>query len=90
MQLHFRRPGPQELGDFMPVGYALQIIGAGITQKLNSVSLGRAFSELGFQKKTYRNVRGYIVVRRSAEEMRSMQRMMANEADTDTDDTDVF
>ena len=49
----------------MPVSMAMQIVGVGITQKLNSVWLGRAFSELGFQKKTSNNVRGYVVVRRS-------------------------
>ena len=69
------------------VAMALQIVGAGITQKLSTVLLGRAFSDFGFQKKTYKNVRGYIVVRRSAEEMRSMRNMMAC-YDTDTDDTD--
>ena len=43
--------------------------------------------ELGFQAKTVHNIRGYIVVHRSAEEMRSMRHQMAN---TDTDDTEVF
>ena len=66
---------------------ALQIVGANITQKLSSVLLGRAFRELGFQAKTVHNIRGYIVVHRSAEEMRSMRHQMAN---TDTDDTEVF
>jgi len=37
-----------------------------------------------------RNVRDYVVVRRSAEEMLSIRRLMAHETDTDTDDTDVF
>ena len=37
-----------------------------------------------------RNVRDYVVVRCSAEEMLSIRRLMAHEADTDTDDTDVF
>ncbi|MBO7138524.1 MAG: hypothetical protein J6V92_08685 [Bacteroidaceae bacterium] len=47
--------------------------------------------EQGFRKKTYRNVRGYVVVRRSADEMRSVRQMMAVADDnTDTDDTDVF
>ena len=51
------------------------------------VMLGRAFRELGFQSKTSHNIRGYIVIRRSAEEMRAMRQQMAY---TDTDDTDVF
>ena len=31
-----------------------------------------------------------VVVRRSAEEMQAARRLMAHEANTDTDDTDVF
>ncbi len=89
VQQYFRIPKENEPGEFLPVAMALQIVGAGITQKLSTVLLGRAFSDFGFQKKTYKNVRGYIVVRRSAEEMRSMRNMMAcYDSHTDTDDTD--
>ena len=93
VQLYFRRPVGKEPGEFVSVALALQIVGAGITQKLSSVILGRAFVELGFERRAYRNVRGYVVVRRSAEEMRAMRSTMAQEAssvNTDTDDTDVF
>ena len=65
------------------------VVGANITQKLSTVMLGRAFKELGFQGKTSRNVRGYIVVRRQPDEMRALRQQMATD-DTDTDDTDVF
>lgn len=47
----------------------------------------RAFTSLGFQSRRTSKYRGYIVVRRSAEEMRSMRYQMAN---TDTDNTPVF
>ena len=91
VSLYFRKPVGAEPGEFVSVALALQIIGAGITQKLSTVSLGRAFVELGFERKTFRNVRGYVVVRRSAEEMRSIrQAMAAAPSDTDTDITDVF
>ena len=90
VQLYFRAPSPNEPGEFISVAYALQLISANISQKLSTVALGRAFVNQGFRKKTYRNVRGYVVVRRSAEEMLSIRRLMAHEADTDTDDTDVF
>ena len=95
VEQYFRKPRGAEPGEFMPVSLALQLVGVGITQKLNTVMLGRAFVEQGFQKKTYHNVRGYIVVRRSAEEMRSMRYLMASAAeDSDdtghTDDTDAF
>ena len=90
VQLYFRAPGPNEPGEFVSVAYALQLISANISQKLSTVALGRAFVNQGFKKKTYRNVRGYVVIRRSAEEMLSIRRLMVHEADTDTDDTDVF
>ena len=90
VQLYFRAPAPNEPGEFISVAYALQLISANISQKLSTVALGRAFVNQGFRKKTYRNVRGYVVGRRSAEEMLSIRRLMAHEADTDTDDTDVF
>ena len=91
VQQYFRKPVGPEPGEFMPVSLALQIVGVGITQKLSTVSLGRAFVEQGFERRTFRNVRGYVVVRRSAEEMRSLRCVMAQErSDTDTDDTDSF
>ena len=84
---YFRQPNDSEPGEFMSVALALQIVGAGITQKLSAVMLGRAFRELGYMPRTYHNMRGYVVVRRDANEMRSMRQQLAN---TDTDDTDVF
>ena len=90
VEQYFRKPGKGEPGEFISVALALQIVGAGITQKLSPVWLGRAFAELGFEKKTYHNVRGYIVVRRSADEMHSMRQMMATSSDTDTVNTVFF
>jgi predicted P-loop ATPase len=84
---YFRKPEGNEPGEFISVAMALQIVGANITQKLSTIMLGRAFVESGFEKKTVHNIRGYVVVRRSAEEMRSMRYQMAN---TDTDNTPVF
>ena len=78
---YFRRPAEREPGEFMAVSLALQIVGANITQKINSVMLGRAFRELGFKDHKSHGIRGYIVVRRSAEEMRSMRYQMAQGAD---------
>ena len=91
VQQYFRKPVGQEPGEFMPVSLALQIVGAGITQKLSTVSLGRAFMEQGFERRTFRNVRGYVVVRRTMEEMKTLRSVMARgRGDTDTDVTDVF
>ena len=94
VQQYFRKPGRGEPGEFISVALALQIVGAGITQKLSTVMLGRAFMEQGFEKKTYRNVRGYVVVRRSVDEMRMMRQTAALTDNSDntnhTDDTDIF
>ena len=89
VQQYFRKPVGGEPGEFMPVSLALQVVGANITQKLSTVSLGRAFVEQGFERRTFRNVRGYVVVRRSPEEMRSLRGVMA-QGKGDTDVTDVF
>ena len=84
---YFRRPEGQEPGEFLPVSMALQIVGANITQKLSTILLGRAFVDMGFEKRCVRHVRGYIVVRRSADEMRALRHQMAQKG---TDGTDVF
>ena len=68
---------------------ALQIVGANITQKLSSVKLGRAFKDMGFQFHKSHGIRGYIAVRRSAEEMRSMRYQMAQGADG-ADGAEIF
>ena len=97
VQMYFRKPGEREAGEFMSVALAMQIVGVGITQKLSTVSLGRAFVEQGYERRTYHNTRGYIVMLRTGEEMRMIRHLMAhdstaetkNETDTHTDDTDV-
>ena len=87
---YFRRPEGREPGEFMPVSLALQVVGANITQKLSTVTLGRAFVDLGFENRCIRHVRGYVVVRRSAEEMRSLRFQLAQEGTDGTDGTAVF
>ena len=48
-----------------------------------------AFIDLGFERRTFHNVRGYIVVRRSIAETESLRRELAT-PDTHTPDTPVF
>ena len=92
VQMYFRVPSEREPGEFMPVALALQIVSANIVQKLSTVVLGRAFVEQGFPKVVQRHARGYLVVRRSAEEMMAMRRMTARESREEqvTDVTDIF
>lgn len=79
--LYFRHPVEPEHGEFMTAGRVLQIIGGGISQKLNPVMIGRALSELGFRRAAIRGVRGYIVCQRSADEIAAAIKTMAIEAD---------
>ena len=57
----------------MPAAMALQIVGANLTQKLRAVILGRAFVALGYRYVTIKGSRHYLVVRRTADEMRVMR-----------------
>ena len=71
VDVYFRRPTGQEPGEYMPVSRALQIVGGNTVQQLSAVRLGRAFLEQGFRQVRRAHSRGYIVVRRSAEEIQS-------------------
>ena len=85
---YFRKPQGNEPGEFISAAMALQIIGANITQKLSKENIGRAFTSLGFDSRRTNKMRGYIVVRRSAEEMRSMRYQLAAPSKSDSDGGD--
>ena len=85
----FRPPKEGEQGEFMPVGLAMQIVSGQISAKISKEQMGHAFISLGFERKTFRNVRGYIVVRRSTAEIESLRSGLAK-GDTHTPDTPVF
>jgi len=87
---YFRPPQKGEEGEFMPVGLAMQIVSGQISAKITKEQIGHAFIDLGFERKTFRNVRGYIVVRRSTAEIESLRRGLAKEANTHTPDTPTF
>ena len=74
---YFRKPTPSEPGEFMPVSVALQIIGSTLTQKLSAIMVGRVFKDMGFQSSKSNQVRGYIVVRRSSEEIAQRRQLLA-------------
>lgn len=83
VMLYFRRPAETEHGQFVTAARAMQLIGAGLTQKLSSVNVGRALTELGFRRVRYCGVRGYLVVPRSGDEIQQAQRIMAVNAGDD-------
>ena len=86
---NFRKPNEDEQGEFMPVGLAMQIVSGQISAKISKEQMGHAFIDLGFERKTYHNVRGYVVVRRSMAEIENLRSRLAN-TDTHTPDTPVF
>ena len=73
----FRKPMDNEQGEFMPVSVAMQIIAGNTAQMFTLEGLGRAFSKLGFRKKSDGEQRGYIVVRRSGAEIDERKHLLA-------------
>lgn len=70
ISLYFRRPNQGETPTFMTSSRALQTIGTGIAQKLNVTRIGKAFRDLGFKYVKVHGTRGFLVIERSAEEIR--------------------
>lgn len=79
IDVYFRCPQAGEPGEYMPVSRALQIVGGNTVQQLSAVRLGRAFMEQGFRQVRRAYSRGYIVVRRSAEEIQTRLRGLASD-----------
>ena len=85
VSLYFRVPKEGENGMFMTSARAIQIIGTGISQKLNPTRVGLSFNELGFQRVRYHGIRGYLVIQRTAEEMQAYQKSIILNDDTEDD-----
>lgn len=85
VDLYFRRPTDSELGEFMSVARALQMISNGISQKLSAVNVGRAFSDLGFKRVRTNSCRGFIVVCRTPEEIKAYQHRLLMDAKPDSE-----
>ena len=84
VDLYFRRPIDSELGEFISVARALQMISNGISQKLSAVNVGRAFSDLGFKRVRTNSSRGFIVVCRTPEEIKAYQHRLLMDAEPDS------
>lgn len=85
VDLYFRRPIDSELGEFISVARALQMISNGISQKLSAVNVGRAFSDLGFKRVRTNSNRGFIVVCRTPEEIKAYQHRLLMDAEPDSE-----
>ena len=60
----FRKPVGTEGGDYLTASVILQLIGGATMKELNSVKVGRALMEMGFENKKLDGIRRYRVVRR--------------------------
>ena len=85
VSLYFRVPQEGENGMFMTSARAIQIVGTGISQKLNPTRVGLSFNELGFQRVRYHGIRGYLVIQRTAEEMQAYQKGIILNDETEDD-----
>ena len=85
VDLYFRRPTDSELGEFISVARALQMISNGISQKLSAVNVGRAFSDLAFKRVRTNSSRGFIVVCRTSEEIKAYQHRLLMDAKPDSE-----
>ena len=90
VDLYFRKPTDSELGEFMSVARALQMISNGISQKLSAVNVGRAFSDLGFKRVRTNSSRGFIVVCRTPEEIKAYQHRLLMDAKPDSESDAPF
>ncbi len=73
VDLYFRKPMEGETGEFVSVARAIQIISCNMGQKLSTVKVSKAFSDLGFKRVRTCHSRGFIACIRSAEEIRAYQ-----------------
>jgi predicted P-loop ATPase len=73
VDIYFRPPREGELGEFMPIARAMQIIGGSLSQKLSDRKLNHAFKDLGFDYHRTTSSRGFVVVRRSDMEIKERQ-----------------
>ena len=77
VDVFFRKPVGQEKGEFMPVSRAMQLISGNISQHIHSNLLGQAFQVQGFTYKRTAHSRGYIVVERDQDEIKSRLKLLA-------------
>ena len=77
VELFFRRPVEGEVGEYMPVSRAMQIICGNLSQHVNASRLGQAFTAQGFEFKRTKHSRGYIVVQRDAGEIKERLKILA-------------
>jgi predicted P-loop ATPase len=75
--LYFRKPGPEECGQFCPTSYVLKYIADNIGGKLSAIKVGKAMKDLGFEQRKKKGQRGWICIPMTAEEMVAERKRLA-------------
>jgi hypothetical protein len=79
----FRKPGPEECGQFFPTSLVLTHIADNIGSKLSAVKVGMAMKNMGFESKRHRGLKGWICVPVSGQDMVDLRKRMAMHAEDD-------
>ena len=81
---YLRKPMAGEPGEFVTATDILQLVGSNPVLRLTANKIGRAMTDLGFERMRTGQERGYIVVQYSAEEIKARQRIKASDAKPET------
>lgn len=74
VSIYFRKLTATEHGEFITAARAMQIIGGNVTQKMSLKKIAQAFIDLGFERTRVKNVRGFIAIERTAQEIKNYQK----------------
>ena len=86
VDLHFRKPAPNETREVVSATMALQLIGGNLAITLSKEKIGQAFTKLGFEYKRTASQRGYIAIHRTGAEMEAYRQWLAEQSPM-TDDS---
>jgi predicted P-loop ATPase len=93
--IYFRKPGPDEVGQFFPNSLIMSYLPSSYKNQLSPVRIGQAMKELGFEQKRIKNTRGWICIPRSPAEIEAERKRLAmvevkvdDDVDGENDTTD--
>jgi predicted P-loop ATPase len=75
--IYFRKPGPDEVGQFFPNSLIMSYLPSSYKNQLSPVRIGQAMKELGFEQKRIKNTRGWICIPRSPAEIEAERKRLA-------------
>jgi hypothetical protein len=81
--LHFRKPGPDEIGQFFSSTAILKHIGDNISYKLSLVKVGMAMKNLNFESRKFQGGRGWICMPINPQDFVDQRKRMAMHSEAD-------